>query len=92
MAESIFNSLIVYSGTEKVSEALRTNSMMAKQAAIYPITNGSTFLRLSSCQNWKSLLGLVAMNGLGFNLNLSQNLMRVKSAPTIYDRLYAFLA
>jgi hypothetical protein len=33
IAENRYKSLIVLSGTEKVSEALSTNSMIAKQAA-----------------------------------------------------------
>jgi hypothetical protein len=52
VADSRYRSLIVFSGREKVSEALRKNSIMAKHAATYPITNGITFLRFSSCQNW----------------------------------------
>ena len=58
IAASMYRSSIVESEIKKVSDAPRKNSKMAKQAAIYPITKGSTFLRLSSCQNRDSLLGM----------------------------------
>jgi len=70
-AASIYRSSIVDSETEKVSEAPRMNSMMAKQAAIYPITKGRTFLRFSSFQNRESRLGFFGILVLGWLLQVT---------------------
>ena len=58
IAESKYKSLIVASGTEKISEESSKKLIMAKQAATYPIKKGITFLRLSSCQKWDSLFDI----------------------------------
>jgi hypothetical protein len=47
------------------------NSMMAKQAAIYPIMKGKTFLRLSSCQNRESRVGLFGIWVCGWLLKVT---------------------
>ena len=71
MAASRYRSLIVSSGTEKISEESRRKLIMAMLAAIYPITKGSTFLRLSSCQNRDSRFGIFGILVCGWLLQVT---------------------
>jgi hypothetical protein len=45
-----------HSGIPNGSEIISTNSRIMKAAAMYTASTRVTFLRLSSCQNWDSLL------------------------------------
>ena len=63
MISSIITKVTVQSGNPNLGSMISAASMMIKAVAAYMVITLMTFLRLSSRQNWDSLLGLLGIMG-----------------------------